>query len=96
VYESWRRETAPRSGARLLKAGVTVARTADDLVRYHAKYIIIDGRELLLAFNFTYLDIDQSRSFGVITKNKRSFKKLPAIRDGHKEQRTKPASIGSW
>jgi cardiolipin synthase len=57
--------------ARLLGAGVTVARTADDLVRYHAKYLIIDGSELfLLAFNFTYLDIEQSRSFGVITTNK--------------------------
>jgi cardiolipin synthase len=56
---------------RLLGAGVTVARTADDLVRYHAKYLIVDGRELLLlAFNFTYLDIEQSRSFGVITTNK--------------------------
>jgi polyphosphate kinase len=57
--------------ARLLEAGVTVARTADDLVRYHAKYLIIDRRELfLLAFNFTYLDIEQSRSFGIITTNK--------------------------
>ena len=56
--------------ARLLAAGVTVARTADDLVRYHAKYLVIDGRELfLLAFNFTYLDIEQSRSFGVVTTN---------------------------
>jgi len=57
--------------SRLLKAGVSVSRTADDLVRYHAKYIIIDRRELyLLAFNFTYLDIEQSRSFGLIIKNK--------------------------
>jgi len=56
---------------RLLGAGVMVARTADDLVRYHAKYVIIDRSELfLLAFNFTYLDIEQSRSFGIITKNK--------------------------
>jgi cardiolipin synthase A/B len=56
---------------RLLGAGVMVARTADDLVRYHAKYVIIDHRELfLLAFNFTYLDIEQSRSFAIITKNK--------------------------
>src|SRR6202035_5322264 len=30
---------------RLLAAGVTVARTADDLVRYHAKYMIGDHRE---------------------------------------------------
>ena len=55
---------------RLLAAGVTVARTADDLARYHAKYIIIDRRELfLLGFNFTYLDIESSRSFGLVTKN---------------------------
>jgi cardiolipin synthase A/B len=52
---------------RLLGAGVTVARTAGDLVRYHAKMIIIDGREVfLLAFNFTSLDIERSRSFGLL------------------------------
>jgi len=56
---------------RLLAAGVTVARTADDLVRYHDKLMIIDGRELyLLAFNFTHLDIEHSRSFGIITRNR--------------------------
>lgn len=56
---------------RMLAAGVTVARTADDLVRYHAKYLIIDSRELfLLAFNFTYLDVEQSRSFAIVTHNK--------------------------
>jgi cardiolipin synthase A/B len=55
---------------RLLAKGVTVARTSDDLVRYHGKMMIVDGRELyVLAFNFTRLDIDHSRSFGVITKN---------------------------
>ena len=54
---------------RLLAAGVTVARTADDLVRYHNKLIIIDRRELyLLAFNFTHLDIERSRSFGLMTR----------------------------
>jgi len=58
--------------ARLLKAGVTVARTSDDLVRYHAKYLIVDREELfLLAFNFTYLDMEQSRSFGIITRNQK-------------------------
>jgi phosphatidylserine/phosphatidylglycerophosphate/cardiolipin synthase-like enzyme len=55
---------------RLLAAGVTVARTSDDLARYHSKYLIIDRREFhLLAFNFTHLDIDRSRSFGLITRN---------------------------
>jgi cardiolipin synthase len=57
---------------RLLAEGVTVARTADDLTRYHGKMMIIDRRELhLLAFNFTSLDIDHSRSFGLVTGNKK-------------------------
>lgn len=52
---------------RLLERGVTVARTADDLVRYHGKMFIIDRRELhLLAFNYTHLDITMSRSFGAV------------------------------
>lgn len=51
---------------RLLERGITVARTADDLVRYHGKMFIIDGKELyLLAFNFTHLDIGLSRSFAL-------------------------------
>jgi phosphatidylserine/phosphatidylglycerophosphate/cardiolipin synthase-like enzyme len=55
---------------RLLDAGITVARTADDLARYHGKFLIVDRRELfLLSFNFTYLDIDHSRCFGLITSN---------------------------
>ena len=55
---------------RLLAAGVTVARSADDLARYHGKFMIIDRRELyVLAFNFTYLDIEHSRSFGLVTTN---------------------------
>ena len=57
---------------RLLQAGVTVARTSDDLARYHGKYMIVDRRELqVLAFNFTHLDIDHSRSFGLITRTPR-------------------------
>src|SRR5690349_21724764 len=54
---------------RLLADGITVARTADDLVRYHAKYMIIDRTELyVMAFNLTHLDISRSRSFGLITR----------------------------
>jgi cardiolipin synthase A/B len=56
----------------LLEAGVTVSRTADDLVRYHAKLMIIDSRILhVYGFNFTLLDMEKSRSFGIITKHKR-------------------------
>ncbi len=53
---------------RCLSAGIIVARTADDLIRYHAKYILIDRRVLcMLSFNFTHLDIDHSRAFGIVT-----------------------------
>ena len=56
---------------RLLGKGITVARTAERPVRHHAKLVIIDRRKLcLLAFNFTYADIERSRSFGVVTSNK--------------------------
>jgi len=55
---------------RFLEAGITVARTADDLVRYHDKLIIIDRRTLfVLSFNFTHMDIDHSRGFGIVTRN---------------------------
>jgi cardiolipin synthase len=56
----------------LLEGGVTVSRTADDLVRYHGKMMIVDGKFLhIYGFNFTGLDIAKSRSFGVISKNKK-------------------------
>jgi len=54
----------------LLEAGVTVSRTADDLVRYHGKMVIVDNKILhVYGFNFTALDMEKSRSFGVVTKN---------------------------
>jgi phosphatidylserine/phosphatidylglycerophosphate/cardiolipin synthase-like enzyme len=56
---------------RFLEKGITVARTADDLVRYHGKMMIVDGKELyILSYNFTHLDIERSRSFGIVTKNR--------------------------
>lgn len=56
---------------RFLERGVKVARTADDLVRYHGKMMIVDGGELFIfAFNFTRLDIEASRSFGISTGDK--------------------------
>lgn len=57
---------------RLLEKGVTVARTSNNLLRYHDKFMIVDRRTLyLMAFNYTYGDIEQSRSFGLVTKNRR-------------------------
>jgi phosphatidylserine/phosphatidylglycerophosphate/cardiolipin synthase-like enzyme len=53
---------------RLAERGVSVTQTAEDLVRYHSKVMIIDRRRVyVLTFNFTFLDIHHSRSFGVIT-----------------------------
>jgi cardiolipin synthase len=63
-------ENLRRLETKFLHAGITVARSADDLVRYHDKLIVIDRRILyVLSFNFTHLDIDHSRGFGIVTKN---------------------------
>jgi len=54
---------------RLLESGIRVSRTADDLVRYHDKLMVVDRRELfIMSFNFTHLDIDHSRGFGIVTR----------------------------
>lgn len=55
---------------RFLACGITVARTADDLLRYHGKIMLVDRKELfVLAYNFTHMDMERSRSFGIATKN---------------------------
>jgi phosphatidylserine/phosphatidylglycerophosphate/cardiolipin synthase-like enzyme len=57
---------------RLLDYGATVARTADDLARYHGKMTIIDGSALhVYGFNYTRLDMEHSRSFGLVTRDKK-------------------------
>ena len=51
----------------LLPAGIEVSRTADDLRRHHYKFMIVDSRVLyVLTFNYTHLDIEHSRSFGLV------------------------------
>jgi cardiolipin synthase len=56
---------------RMLDAGVTVSRTAGDLVRYHGKMIVIDREELYVnGFNFTARDL-ASRSFGLVTRDRK-------------------------
>jgi phosphatidylserine/phosphatidylglycerophosphate/cardiolipin synthase-like enzyme len=57
---------------RLLGAGITVSRTADDLVRYHDKLMIIDERVLhVLSFNFTRSDVGKRRSMAIATRKRR-------------------------
>lgn len=56
----------------LLQCGVTVSRTADDLLRYHGKMMIVDNAVLhVYGFNFTGRDMGQSRSLGVVTRNRK-------------------------
>lgn len=86
-------KTLRRLEMRLLAQGITVARTADDLVRYHGKMLIIDDEFLyILGFNFTHMDIDLSRSLGVVITKSSIVKE--AIRlfecDSNRRPFTKP------
>jgi cardiolipin synthase len=50
---------------------VMVSRSNDELVRYHAKMMIVDREELhVYGFNYTLLDL-KSRSFGIVTKDRK-------------------------
>jgi phosphatidylserine/phosphatidylglycerophosphate/cardiolipin synthase-like enzyme len=64
---------------RLLDAGVTVARTADDLPRYHGKLLIVDDVLYVFGFNYTKMDIEKSRSFGIMTRDKRLVKEACSL-----------------
>jgi len=64
---------------RLLDAGVTVARTADDLPRYHGKMMMVDDTLYVLGFNYTRLDIEKSRSFGIVTDDAKLVKEAGAL-----------------
>jgi cardiolipin synthase A/B len=64
---------------RLLDAGVTVARTADDLPRYHGKMMIVDDMLHVFGFNYTKMDIEKSRSFGIMTRDKRLVKEACSL-----------------
>lgn len=64
---------------RLLASGVLVSRTADDLARYHAKYMIADSVLHLFGFNFTKLDIDRSRSFAISTRDGRTVQEATRL-----------------
>lgn len=67
---------------RLLKCGATLSRTADDMVRYHGKVVVIDQtRAFVLGFNFTSLDIKNSRSLGLMTVNPKIVSALTKVID---------------
>jgi phosphatidylserine/phosphatidylglycerophosphate/cardiolipin synthase-like enzyme len=81
-------KTLRKLEARLLAAGVTVSRTADDLPRYHGKMMIVDDTLYVLGFNYTKLDIDKSRSFGIITRDKKLVKEASALFEADSNRQT--------
>jgi phosphatidylserine/phosphatidylglycerophosphate/cardiolipin synthase-like enzyme len=64
---------------RLLADGVTVARSGDDLLRYHGKYMVADDTLHLFGFNFTKQDIEKSRSFAIATRDRRAVKEAQRL-----------------
>ena len=79
---------------RLLEKGMSVARTAGDLIRYHGKMMVVDRKELyLLSFNFTHLDVDHSRSFGLITRNSSLLRE--AVKLFEADTKRQPYSAGN-
>ncbi|HEY0876381.1 MAG TPA: phospholipase D-like domain-containing protein [Vicinamibacterales bacterium] len=81
-------KTLRKLETRLLAGGVTVTRTADDLPRYHGKMMIVDDTLYVLGFNYTKLDIDKSRSFGVITRDKKLVKEASALFEADSNRQT--------
>lgn len=63
----------------MLAKGVIVARTATDLLRYHGKMLIVDDELYVLGFNYTKLDIEKSRSFGIVTKDPKLIKEATTL-----------------
>jgi len=79
----------------LLKVGVTLSRTADDMVRYHGKLLIVDGsRAFVLGFNYTKQDIEKSRSLGLVTRNPKIVRDILKVIDAD-HNRTAPAIVSS-
>jgi cardiolipin synthase A/B len=82
---------------RFLQEGITVARSADDLVRHHDKMIVIDSRVLyMLSFNFTHLDIDHSRGFGIVTKNARIVQEAAKLFEADCSRRPYSAGLDTF
>jgi cardiolipin synthase len=81
--------------SRFLKAGVTLSRTADDMVRYHGKLLIVDSkRAFVLGFNYTHQDIEKSRSLGLVTRNPKIVRDIMKVVDAD-HNRTTPTMASS-
>ena len=64
---------------KMLEKGVIVARTAGDLLRYHGKMMVVDDALYVFGFNYTKLDIEKSRSLGIVTKDPRLIKEATTL-----------------
>jgi cardiolipin synthase A/B len=64
---------------KMLAAGVLVARTAGEFARYHGKMMIVDDELHVFGFNYTKLDIDKSRSFGIVTRDPKLIKEATTL-----------------
>jgi cardiolipin synthase len=68
--------------SRLLEVGATLSRTADDMVRYHGKLLVIDQkRAYAFGFNYTHQDMEKSRSFGLVTRNPKIVRDIVKVID---------------
>jgi cardiolipin synthase A/B len=77
---------------RLLAAGVIVARTADDLPRYHGKMLIVDDALHVFAFNYTKADI-RGRSFGAVVDDEKMLREAERLFEADFTKQTyEPAS----
>lgn len=82
---------------RFLEAGITVGRTADDLIRYHGKMMIIDRRTLfLLSFNFVHMDIDHSRGFGIVTRSAEVVQEAVKLFESDLNRKTYKAGLNAF
>ena len=81
----------------LLAAGVNVSRTPAKLVRYHNKMMIVDGRLLfVLSFNFTHLDIDHSRAFGIATRKTKLVAEAKKLFAADSQRKTYRAGLDTF
>jgi phosphatidylserine/phosphatidylglycerophosphate/cardiolipin synthase-like enzyme len=82
---------------RFLDYGITVARTATSLVRFHDKLMIVDRRVLyLMGFNLSYLDVEHSRSFGIITGNRRLVHEAAKLFEADTERKPYLAGLNDF
>ena len=73
---------------RLLERGVAVSRTADELLRYHGKMLVVDDRLFVLGFNYTKTDIEKSRSLGLVIGDKKLVAAAEELYDADTSRQT--------